>query len=584
MISSIRTMNASRWAAVVMAAILMATAMLVAVQATGAQARGPREPVTIQFLNVSDWHGQLDPLGPPLIGGAAVLSAYFQADRQNHPTLTLTAGDDFGASPPLSSFFNEEPAVLAQRLMGIQVGTFGNHNFDKGVAHLQNMIDLAGAPTLAGTPGAPYRYVSANLRHRDDELSGVEDFALFEVGGVSVGVVGITNPEAPSLVFPGNFGSIVPTNPYPAANRARAAATAAGADIVIAVTHMGLRGIDQQTGEPFGELVDFANNVGGFDVIFGDHTDIQFQGVINGQLVLENKSKGATYARTLLTVDPGNGRVLDRSVTFVTPTASAVTPDPAIETMLAPYRAILAPIMNRIIGYSDREILRSDSCGQSAGRTCESLLGNVVTDAMRDRYDADFAVTNSGGLRANLTCPGTSTSGFCRIYTPPPFQITRGRSFEVLPFGNFAMTLQVNGEELKQLLEFGVGAMPAVSGTFHQVSGLCFSYDISEARGSRVIESSVVRQAADGSCDATQPVDLTSASTYDIVENDFMVAGGEGHPVFLSRASSDGTTLEVVLAEYLMQSTFEDPIEPRIQGRIVCTTSGSTACPAITAP
>ena len=583
MMSSIRSMSASRFSAVVMAAILMATAMLVAVQATGAEARGPREPVTIQFLNVSDWHGQLDPITPPGVGGAAVLSAYFQADRSNHPTLTLTAGDDFGASPPLSSFFNEEPAVLAQRMMGIQVGTFGNHNFDKGVDHLQDMIDLAGAPTSAETPGAPYQYVSANLRNRDDELTGVEDFALFEVGGITVGVVGITNPEAPSLVFPGNFGSIEPTNPYPAANRARAAATRAGADIVIAITHMGLRGFDQQTGEPFGELVDFANNVGGFDVIFGDHTDIQFQGVINGQLVLENRSKGATYARTLLTVDPGNGRVLDQSVTFVTPTASAVTPDPAIETMLAPFRAILAPIMNTVIGYSDRAIPRSDSCGNGNGRICESLLGNVVTDAMRDRYDADFALTNSGGLRANLTCSGAS-GGFCPEYTPPPFQITRGRSFEVLPFGNFAMTLQVNGAELKQLLEFGVAAMPAVSGTFHQVSGLCFSYDISMPRGSRVIESSVVRQKADGSCDATQPVDLTSASTYDIVENDFMVAGGEGHPVFLDRASSDGTTLEVVLAEYLMQSTPTAPIKPRIQGRIVCTTSGSIACPTVTAP
>jgi 2',3'-cyclic-nucleotide 2'-phosphodiesterase (5'-nucleotidase family) len=154
----------------------------------------------------------------------------------------------------------------------------------------------------------------------------------------------------------------------------------------------------------------------------------------------------------------------------------------------------------------------------------------------------------------------------------------------VLPFGNFAMTLQVDGAELKQLLEFGVSAMPAVSGIFHQVSGLCFDYDISQAPGSRVIASTVVRQAADGTCDASQPVDLTSASTYDIVENDFMVAGGEGHPVFIDRAASDGTTLEVVLAEYLMQSTSTTPIMPRIQGRIVCTSSGATPCPTVTAP
>lgn len=572
----IRRVASQRLIAIVVAAILLATTLIIGQQVSLADAKGKpdRTPVTIQFLNVSDWHGQLDPSFG--VGGAAVLSAYWEADRVDHPTLTLTGGDDFGASPPLSSFFDEEPAVLAQRMMGIQVGTFGNHNFDRGIAHLQEMIDLAAAPTSEATPGEPYQYVSANLKNRDAELSGVEDFAIFDVGGISVGVVGITNPEAPSLVFPGNFGDIEPTNPYTAANKARAAAKKAGAQIVVAITHMGLRGTNP---EPFGELIDFANNVGGFDVIFGDHTDFQFSGVINGQLVVENRSKGATYAKTLLTVDPRNGRVLDRSVTFVTPTAASVTPDAAIEAMLQPFRAILDPIMKTVIGYADKFIPRADSCGRGDGRLCESLVGNVITDAMRDRYDADFALTNAGGIRANLTCPGGSTDGFCGLFTPPPYEITRGRSFEVLPFGNFAMTLDVNGEELKGLLEFGVSAMPGASGIFHQVSGLCFTYDIAQPVGSRVLGA--VRQAADGTCDTEAPVDLTAASTYSIVENDFMVAGGEGHPNFISRSSSDGTTLEVVLAEYLMTSTPTSPISPSIQGRITCTSSGAVPCPSV---
>src|SRR6266540_2749342 len=99
----------------------------------------PPTQSTIQILDISDWHGQLDPnniSGVGLVGGAAALSAYFQADRASNPnTLTLTAGDDFGATPPLSGFFEEIPAVLAERMMGIQVGTFGNHNFDRGISH-----------------------------------------------------------------------------------------------------------------------------------------------------------------------------------------------------------------------------------------------------------------------------------------------------------------------------------------------------------------------------------------------------------------------------------------------------------------
>ena len=579
--SAVRTLGRTRILPILVAAALLATSLLLGWQSIAdAKPLSSREPVAIQFLNVSDWHGQLDPLsvfGVGDVGGAAVLSAYWQADRATNPnTLTLTGGDDFGASPPLSNFFDEEPAVLAQRMMGIQVGTLGNHNFDRGIAHLQQMIDLAAEPTSADAPGAPYAYVSANLRNRDENLDGVEDFAMFTVGGVQVAVVGITNPEAPTLVFPGSFGTIEPTDPYPAANQARAAAKRAGAQIVVAVIHAGVRGFDAVTGEPFGELVDFANNVGGFDVIFGDHTDIQYSGVINGQLVIENRSKGVTYARTDLLVDPGNGRVISHDVEFVTPFASGVTPDPAIVAMLQPYRDALAPIFGEVVGNSTRAIPRADACGRSDGRLCESLVGNVVTDAMRITYGTDFGLTNAGGLRAALTCPTTdSPTDFCPAFTPPPYPITLGQVFTVLPFGNQTATVTISGAELKAMLERGVSAMPGADGRFAQVSGLCFTYDISAAVGSRVLGA--VRQATDGSCTGAA-IDLTAASSYSLATNDFVASGGDGYPNVASRMVTRNLMAND-LADYLSAA---GTISPAIQGRVTCTSSGATPCAVAT--
>lgn len=388
---------------------VLALHVVVAAPMTPAVA-GTRPSVELQFLTVSDWHAQLDPLSTPAgqIGGAAVLSAYFQAERAANPnTLTLTAGDAFGASPPLSSFFNERPAVLAMNLMGFQADTFGNHNFARGLAHLQPMIDLAS-----------FRYVSANLKNVEDNLTGVKPFEIFDVGGVKVGVIGITNPEAPRLVFPGRFGSIEVTDPIPAAHKASSAARQAGATVLVAITHLGVTGTDRVTGAPVGPLIDFASHVNGIDVIFGDHTDVQFSGTINQALVVENRSKGLTYARTRLRVDPENGRVTQRSVEFVTPYSNRVTPDPAIVNLLAPFRAQLAPILGQVIGHSTALTPRADACGNSAGRTCESRVGNTVTDAMRTTYRVDFAITNSGGLRGNLTCPTTDDpADFC-----PPYQ------------------------------------------------------------------------------------------------------------------------------------------------------------------
>jgi 2',3'-cyclic-nucleotide 2'-phosphodiesterase (5'-nucleotidase family) len=109
------------------------------------------------------------------------------------------------------------------------------------------------------------------------------------------------------------------------------------------------------------------------------------------------------------------------------------------------------------------------------------------------------------------------------------------------------------------------------------VSGLCFTYEITAAAGSRV--TGAVRQAANGTC--TGPaVDLTAGSTYKIAENDFMASGGDGYPNFLSRATTQDI-MDQVLADHITANT---PISPAIQGRIVCTDSnGATApnCPAI---
>ena len=105
--------------------------------------------------------------------------------------------------------------------------------------------------------------------------------------------------------------------------------------------------------------------------------------------------------------------------------------------------------------------------------------------------------------------------------------------------------------------------MPAANGRFAQVSGLCFTYDIAAAAGSRV--TGAVRQAADGSC--TGPfVDLTSASTYTLAINDFMAAGGDGYPDVSDRIATRNF-MDADVAAYITANT---PISPAIQGRIGC--------------
>ena len=146
----------------------------------------------------------------------------------------------------------------------------------------------------------------------------------------------------------------------------------------------------------------------------------------------------------------------------------------------------------------------------------------------------------------------------------------------MLPFGNVVFTVTINGAELKTYLENGVSLMPSAQGRFPQVSGLCFTYDIGLPAGSRVL--SAVRQAADGTC--TGPaIDLTTASSYTMAENDFMATGGDGYPNVYSRGTTQNI-MDQVLADYV---TANSPLSPSFQGRIVCTDSVlPNDCPVVT--
>jgi 2',3'-cyclic-nucleotide 2'-phosphodiesterase (5'-nucleotidase family)/predicted AlkP superfamily phosphohydrolase/phosphomutase len=551
----------------------------------------------VSIIDISDYHGQLIPLtesadfvvgtttalGPSFtIGGAAFLKPWFDAYRAENPTatLTVTAGDAVGATPPISSFFGDKPTIELMNLMGFTLDGLGNHNFDRGEEYLREEL----------IPLAKFKYVSANVLHSGtgDTPAEWSKSRVFNFGNFRLGVIGFTNPDAPMLVTPGAFGPFVVTDPLVAVNRRAAQLRTSGVGPIVAIGHLGADFGTAVRPEPYyaatsptGPLINLADNVQRVDAVVGDHTNFQvLEHRQSGKvLTVENLSKGVRFTRVRLIVNTSTDRVVYSTADFHKPWTVGVTPDPVIQARLDELSAELAPILGVVIGESTVEILRSDSCGRSDGRLCESKVGNVVTDAMRSAEGAEFAITNAGGLRDALTCPPAGGgAGFCPSFTPPPWKITRGQVVSVLPFGNFTVGVTVNGAELKALLENGVSAMPSANGRFPQVSGLCFTYDIAQPAGSRVTGAVVAN--ADGSCSST-PINLTAAGgPYTIAENDFMAHGGDGYTDFRGRFTSRGITMDEDVRSYIEANT---PISPSIQGRITCIDSvAPNNCPVVT--
>jgi 2',3'-cyclic-nucleotide 2'-phosphodiesterase (5'-nucleotidase family)/predicted AlkP superfamily phosphohydrolase/phosphomutase len=549
----------------------------------------------LTILDISDYHGQLVPLSETAdnvtgvgaanptfaIGGSSFLKPWFDrfraADEIQRGVMTVAAGDSVGATPPISAFFGDTPTIELMNMMGFDADGLGNHNFDKGQAYLRNTL----------IPLAEFPYVSANVVDAAGNTPNEWKPSIRRnFGGFRLGLIGFTNEDAPTLVFPGSFDPFHVGNATAAVNAEAAKLKAAGMNMIVAMGHLGATAGTLTA--PTGPVVDLADNVENVDAVIGDHTNFQVLSTRpNGVLLVENLSKGVRFTRVRLVVDTRTRSVVYKTADFHKPWDIGVTPDPAIQARIDQLNTQLRPILGTQIGSATKTIPRADQCGRADGRLCESLVGNVTTDAMRTKYapiGVEFAITNSGGLRADLTCPTTDNpDDFCPAYTPPPYPITRGSVLGVLPFGNIVVTLTVNGAELKTMLENGVSQMPAANGRFPQVSGLCFTYDIALPAGSRV--TSAVRADAAGNCTAT-PVDLTAASSYEIAENDFMASGGDFYPNFASRMATQDI-MDQVLADHV---TANSPLSPTVKafpdGRINCADSnGATApnCPTLTA-
>ncbi len=547
------------------------------------------------ILDISDYHGQLVPLtdtadnvtgtgsaNPAFaIGGSAFLKAWFDAYASEAPNgvITVAAGDSVGATPPISSFFGDTPTIDIMNLMGFDADGLGNHNFDKGQAYLRETL----------IPRAEFPYLSANVVGPDGKTPAEwKPSHVFSLDGAKLGLVGFTNEDAPTLVFPNSFDPFTVVDRQARVQAEVNALRAKGIKTIVVMGHDGAT--DGTLTNPTGPAIQLADALTGVDVLIGDHTDIQvISRRANNTLVVENRSKGLRFTRIRLVVDPTTKAVVYSTADFHKPWTIGVTPDPAVQAEIDELNAALQPLLGVVIGQSEKAIPRADQCGNGNGRICESLVGNVTTDAMREAYASigvQFGITNSGGLRADLTCPaGGGGAGFCPAAAQPPFLITRGKVLDVLPFGNVAATVEYTGTELKAALENGVSRMPAVDGRFPQLSGLCFTYDIEAAAGSRV--TSVVRQNADGTCSST-PVSLLASDTYRVAINDFIASGGDGYPDVNAKTSyATQGIMAQVLEDYVAA---ESPLDPFVlgapNGRINCfdpNPGTGNNCPAHTA-
>lgn len=512
----------------------------------------PPRTVDLQVLGINDLHGNLEPtkLGDAPVGGVAYLGSYLAAAKAADPkgTIIAHAGDTVGASPLVSSWFHDEPTIEATNLMGLDVGTLGNHEFDEGGTEMLRLIRgghredgkqvKGGADTSdPDFPGADYPYVSANVTYADSGRHVLPPFTIVRREGIRVGIIGVTTTETPSIVVPDavapfRFGDI-----SDAVNAQVRRLHRLGVRTIVVLAHAG--GFQTSAGDATGEILDETAQMDtDVDLVVAGHSHSLLNTKVNNALVVEAYRYGTAFDKVTLTVDRRTRDVTASKAEVITTYNAGITPAADLAELVQTFKDRIAPVASRVVGES-AAAARKDAYTPAG----ESGLGDLIADAQAFETSAQVALMNPGGIRADLKAG----------------QITFGDLFAIQPFDNGLVKMTLTGAQLRTILEQQFRATTQ-DDKILQVSGIQETYDRTRAVGDRVTALTL----ADGTA-------IDPAASYTVAANSFLATGGDGFAGFKdgTGVTSFGTDVDA-LEHYVesRQQPFSVP-DPAASPRIV---------------
>lgn len=484
---------------------------------------GPEKDKTYQItiLHTNDHHGRFWKNSDGEYGMSAQKTLVDKvraevAAKGGH--MLLLSGGDINTGVPESDLQDAVPDFKGMNLLGFDAMTLGNHEFDKPLSVLAMQRKLVTFPML-----------SANIYDKGQRM--FEPYKIFNLGGVRVGVLGLTTEDTKKMVSPDNVKDIEFRDPVTEAAKV-VPELRAKADVVIAATHMGHYENGNHGSQAPGD-VEMARAVKGIDVVVGGHTQnpacMKAENVLdreyvpgteckpdrqNGTWIVQAHEWGKYVGRADFEYRNGefklvkyalipinlkkNVKAADGKVSKVVYTEE-IAENPEMLALLTPYQNFGQEKLNVEIGSTDGK-LEGD---RAVVRAKPASMGILIGRAMMEKTRADFAIVNSGGVRESM----------------PAGKLTYKDVLKVQPFSNTVSLVEFTGAEVMAYLN-AAAKMSVGSGAFPQFAGIDLVIT-----GTAVTSASIKGAAIDPN------------KTYRMTVNNFQAQGGDGYPKITTHKS-----------------------------------------------
>lgn len=432
----------------------------------------------ITILTINDYHGSLAPAGSNV--GAAKLVDAIKTEKAKNPegTIIVSAGDNYQGSA-MSNMLQGEPVSEVFKEMGLELSAVGNHEFDWGIDKITKWAE-EGELTFVVTNIYDIR--------TNEPVDWAEPFVIIEKMGIKVGFIGLATPETAYKTLKANVVNYEFRDPMEVITEWVPKVKDAGADIIIALTHLG--SFQDKEGNITGEAAALCE-VDGVDGVISAHTHQRVSGLVSGKPLVQAYKNGRTVGKIVFTFDENNNLISSvPSLDHLYKRPDTLKDDANTLAIYMKYEEELGPVLGKVLGKTTVDLDHDRYAGPS-------LLGEWVCDIMRDKAGVQIAMTNGGGLRTNI----------------PAGEITAGILYEVMPFDNTLYTMKLSGADIKANIEHGI--MNEDIGWI-QISGVRVTYNSGAEAGNRI--TSMVLE--DGTV-----VELDKY--YTVVTNDFMFTGGD---------------------------------------------------------
>ncbi|MGI9202168.1 MAG: bifunctional metallophosphatase/5'-nucleotidase [Woeseiaceae bacterium] len=439
------------------------------------QIASDRDAVIITVIGTNDVHGDLLP--GPRKGGLGTFSGYVAATRaaraDDGAVLLIDAGDMWQGTLE-SNLVEGESVVQAYNAMGYTAVTIGNHEFDFGPVGESSVPsnddeDPRGALKQRAIE-SEFPVLAANIVSSSTgnpvEWDNVTPSVMVETAGFKVGIVGLVTAHMLQVTATSNTVGLEISPLADATIREATQLRADGADIVIVTAHAG--GGCTEFDDPYdasscrsnAEIMRVARAIpkGLVDLIVAGHEHDGIAHFVNGIAVTSGFSNTHAFHRVDFTVDASSGEILERRIfppQLNCPAHNRETGecewserDPAIVELPVYEGVVVRPtaevqaIIDEAIAHT--EAIKSEPLGIVLetpflrDNTPESPIARLFTDAILQETDADISIHNtSGGIRADLQAG----------------PLTYGDIYQISPFDNQVVILDVSGADLRRIME-----------------------------------------------------------------------------------------------------------------------------------